>query len=146
MASSLNRVTISGNLTKDPELRQLPSGSSVCQLRVAVNSRFKGQDGQWQDRAFYFDVSVWGAQGENAAKYLERGSGVIVDGELRWREWEAQDGSKRQAVDISAQNLVWMPRGDGGGGGSRRRPATSSAGGDSAPSSRPIDDDDDIPF
>jgi len=142
--ASLNVVALSGNLTKDPELRQLPSGTSVCQLRLAVNDRFKDSDGQWKDRAYYFDVTVWGGQGENAAKYLERGSGVIVQGQLRWREWEAQDGSKRQAVDINAREVVFMPRGEGGGSRSSGRPESTGTG-QPVGTSRPQDDDD-IPF
>ena len=69
--ANINRVVISGNLTKDPELRQLPSGNSVCKLRMAVNTRVKDRDsGQWTDRPNYFDVTVWGGQGESVAKYL----------------------------------------------------------------------------
>lgn len=143
--ASLNNVCVSGNLTRDPELRQLPSGTSVCQLRLAVNDRFKDKDGTWQDRAFYFDVTVWAGQGENAAKYLSKGSGVIIQGTLRWREWETDDGTKRQAVDINAREVIFMPKGggssDGGGGGG----GGSSSGG-SQPRSAPIGDDDDIPF
>ena len=68
-ATNINRVVLTGNLARDPELRSLPSGSSVCKLRIASNSRRK-QGGSWVDKANYFDVTVWGAQGENAARYL----------------------------------------------------------------------------
>ena len=85
---------ITGNLTRDPELRSLPSGTSVCKLRVAVNSRRKdAASGEWVDKPNYFDVTVWGAQGENCATYLSKGRPVAVDGRLEWREWEAQDGT-----------------------------------------------------
>jgi single-strand DNA-binding protein len=107
--ANINRVVISGNLTKDPELRQLPSGNSVCKLRMAVNTRIKDRDsGQWTDRPNYFDVTVWGGQGESVARYLSRGSGLLVDGRLEWREWDAQDGTKRQAVEIIAENTQFM--------------------------------------
>ena len=92
-ATNINRSCITGNLTRDPELRSTPGGTSVCKLRVAVNSRRKdGQSGEWIDKPNYFDVTVWGAQGENCAKYLSKGRPVAVDGRLDWREWEAQDG------------------------------------------------------
>ena len=113
--ANINRVVISGNLTKDPELRQLPSGNSVCKLRMAVNTRVKDRDsGQWTDKPNYFDVTVWGGQGENVAKYLSRGSGLIVDGRLEWREWDAQDGTKRQAVEIIADSTQFMGGREGG--------------------------------
>jgi single-strand DNA-binding protein len=102
-------VIITGNLTRDPELRSTPGGTSVCSLRVAVNSRRKdGESGQWVDKPNYFDVTVWGAQGENCAQYLSKGRPVAVDGRLNWREWEAQDGSKRQAVDIIADSVQFL--------------------------------------
>ena len=114
-ASNINRVTITGNLTRDPELRSLPSGTSVCSLRVAVNSRRKDQSGEWVDKPNYFDVTVWGAQGENCASYLFKGRPVAVDGRLDWREWEAKDGSKRQSVEIIADTVQFLGSRDGGG-------------------------------
>ena len=108
-ASNINRVIITGNLTSDPELRSLPSGTSVCKLRVAVNTRRKdGQSGEWRDFPNYFDVTVWGAQGENCARYLAKGRPVALDGRLEWREWETQDGNKRQAVDIVADTVQFL--------------------------------------
>jgi single-strand DNA-binding protein len=117
-ASNINRVTITGNLTRDPELRSLPSGTSVCKMRVAVNSRRKdGASGEWVDKPNYFDVTVWGAQGENCANYLSKGRPVAVDGRLDWREWEAQDGSKRQAVEIIADTVQFLGSREGSGNG-----------------------------
>lgn len=117
--TNINRVTITGNLTRDPELRSTPSGTAVCKLRVAVNSRRKdGQTGEWVDKPNYFDVTVWGAQGENCAQYLSKGRPVAVDGRLDWREWEAQDGSgKRQSIEIIADSVQFLGSRDGGGGG-----------------------------
>ena len=119
-ASNLNVVVITGNLTKDPELRSTPGGTSVCKLRVAVNSRRKdSSSGEWVDKPNYFDVTVWGAQGENCANYLYKGRPVAVEGRLEWREWEANDGSgKRQAVEIIANNVQFLgSREDNPGGG-----------------------------
>jgi single-strand DNA-binding protein len=118
-ASNVNVVVVTGNLTRDPELRSTPGGTSVCKLRVAVNSRRKdGQTGEWVDKPNYFDVTVWGAQGENCANYLSKGRPVAVEGRLDWREWEAQDGSgKRQSVEIIANSVQFLGSRDGSGGG-----------------------------
>jgi single-strand DNA-binding protein len=118
-ASNVNVVVVTGNLTRDPELRSTPGGTSVCKLRVAVNSRRKdGQTGEWIDKPNYFDVTVWGAQGENCANYLSKGRPVAVEGRLDWREWEAQDGSgKRQSVEIIANSVQFLGSRDGSGGG-----------------------------
>ena len=115
MASSINRVIITGNLTRDPELRSLPSGTSVCELRVAVNSQRKDESGNWVDKPNYFNVKVWGAQGENCSTYLSKGRPVAVDGRLDWREWEGQDGQKRQSVDIIADRVQFLGSRDSGG-------------------------------
>jgi single-strand DNA-binding protein len=119
-ASNINRVTITGNLTRDPELRTTQGGLSICSLRVAVNSRRKDSSGQWVDKPNYLDVTVFGAQGENCANYLSKGRPVAVDGRLDWSEWEAKDGSgKRQKVEIIADTVQFLGSRDeaGGGGG-----------------------------
>jgi single-strand DNA-binding protein len=113
-ASNINRVIITGNLTRDPELRSTPGGTSVCSLRVAVNTRGKDADGQWVDKPNYFDVTVWGTQGENCAQYLAKGRPVAIDGRLRWREWEDREGGKRQAVDIIADSVQFLGSRDAG--------------------------------
>jgi single-strand DNA-binding protein len=118
-ASNVNVVVITGNLTRDPELRHTGGGTAVCELRVAVNSRRKdGSTGEWTDKANYFDVVVWGAQGENCATYLAKGRPVAIEGRLDWREWEAKDGGgKRQAVQIIANTVQFLGSRDGSGGG-----------------------------
>jgi single-strand DNA-binding protein len=117
-ASNVNVVVITGNLTRDPELRHLGSGTAVCKLRVAVNSRRKdGQSGEWVDKPNYFDVTVWGAQGENCANYLSKGRPVAIEGRLDWREWEDQGGNKRQSVEIIANTVQFLGSRDGSGGG-----------------------------
>lgn len=116
-ASNVNVVVITGNLTQDPELRHTGGGTAVCELRVAVNTRRKdGQTGEWVDKPNYFNVTVWGAQGENCANYLAKGRPVAIEGRLDWREWEAKDGSgKRQAVQIVANSVQFLGSRDGGG-------------------------------
>jgi single-strand DNA-binding protein len=131
-ASNINRVVMTGNLTADPELRSLPSGTSVCKLRIANNTRRKnGSTGEWEDKPNYFDVTVWGAQGENAARYLSKGRPVAIDGRLEWREWEAQDGTKRQAVDIIAETVQFLGSREGppAGGGQGASFASGGPGG-----------------
>jgi single-strand DNA-binding protein len=142
MARNINRVIVVGNLTRDPELRHTPSGMAVCSLRIAVNTTRKDESGQWVDKPNYFDVTVWGQQGENCAQYLSKGRPVAVDGRLEWREWEAQDGSKRQAVDIVADNVQFLG-GRQEGEGAAYVPAGAAGAGDDFP---PSPADDDIPF
>jgi len=147
MAASINRVVLVGNLTRDPEMKHLPSGTALCSLRIAVNTRRKDESGQWTDKPNYFDVSVWGAQGESCAQYLAKGRPVAIDGRLEWREWEASDGSgKRQAVEIVADNVQFLgSRGDGdGGGGGQFVPAGAAQSSSADFPAQPNDDD--IPF
>jgi single-strand DNA-binding protein len=115
--ANINRVIITGNLTADPELQSLPSGTSVCRLRVAVNRRYKdSSSGEWTEKPNYFTVKVWGAQGENCANYLSKGRPVAIDGRLEWSQWESQDGGKREAVEIIADTVQFLgSRGDGEG-------------------------------
>ena len=152
-ATNINRVVLTGNLTSDPELRSLPSGTSLCKMRVACNTRRKnGQTGEWVDKPNYFDVTVWGAQGENCARYLAKGRPVAIDGRLEWREWETEGGGKRQAVDIIAEAVQFLNSGQGGQqSGSNANGTTQPVAGDI-----PVDGDyaqtgsgtvdDDIPF
>jgi single-strand DNA-binding protein len=120
-ATNINRVILTGNLTRDPELRSLPSGMSVCSLRIASNTRRKdNQSGEWVDKPNYFDVTIWGRQGENAAQYLSKGRPVAIDGRLEWREFQDREGNNRQAVEIVADNIQFLGGRDemqGGGGG-----------------------------
>jgi single-strand DNA-binding protein len=120
--ANINRVIITGNLTADPELSSLPSGTNVCRLRIAVNRRYKDSaSGEWTEKPNYFTVKVWGAQGENCANYLSKGRPVAIDGRLEWSQWETQDGSKREAVEIIADTVQFLgSRGDGEGGGGQR--------------------------
>lgn len=121
---SINRVVLTGNLTRDPERRELNSGGAVCTLRLAVNGRRKNpQTGEWEDQANYFDISVFGAPGENCARYLAKGRPVAIDGRLRWREFTRQDGSKGQAVDVVADTVQFLGgREDGSGTASAAAP------------------------
>lgn len=160
MAFGINVVIVSGNLTRDPELRQLANGGSVCSIRLAVNERVKDRDsGEWRDRANFFDVTVWAGTGENLARTLHKGSPLTVKGRLHWREWEADDGTKRQGVQIIADDVVTQKDGGGGSRDEGNRfdedfaPPPRNGGGhdDFSPAPRqatpvPDADDSDIPF
>jgi single-strand DNA-binding protein len=144
MAANINRVVLVGNLTRDPELRHTPSGTAVCSLRIAVNTRRKdAATGEWGEKPNYFDITVWGNQGENCAQYLSKGRPVAVDGRLEWREWEAQDGTKRQAVEVVADSVQFLGgRGELGGD----EPQFVQAGATADKSDFSSAPDDDIPF
>jgi single-strand DNA-binding protein len=105
---NINRAVLVGRLTRDPELRALPSGMSVCGLRVACNSARKDADGDYCEKPNYFDVSVFGASGESVSRYTRKGSRVAIDGRLEWREWEGSDGQRRQAVSIVADTVQFL--------------------------------------
>lgn len=106
-ATSINRVVLTGNLTRDPELRSLPSGTAVCEFRLGVNSR-KKQGDEWVDKPNYFNVKVYGAHGENCARFLKKGRQCAVDGRLEWREWQTEEGQKREAIDIIADSVQFL--------------------------------------
>lgn len=105
---SINRVVLIGRLTRDPELRALPSGTSVCSLRIACNSSRKDTDGEFVERPNFFDVSVYGAPGESVSNYMRRGSRVAIDGRLEWREWETAEQERRQAVSVVADTVQFL--------------------------------------
>jgi single-strand DNA-binding protein len=143
---NINVTVITGNLTRDPELRHTGGGTAVTELRVAVNSRRKnGQTGEWEDKANYLDVTVFGARAEAIATHLSKGSPVAVEGRLDWQEWEAKDGSgKRQTVKIIANHVQFL--------GSKPKDADSPSATDSPDEDRELaavgagDGDEDISF
>jgi len=115
MAADLNRVTLVGRLTRDPELRHSGGGDAICSIRLAVSSRSRDETGNWGDRSNYFDVTIFGRQAETASTYLAKGRRIGVDGRLSWREWQAQDGTKRQSVEVIANDIFFLDsRGEGG--------------------------------
>lgn len=142
MPGSVNSVVLIGNLAKDPELRHTAGGTAVANLRIAVNDRVKRQ-GEWTDVAYFFDITVWGNQGEACAQYLSKGRKVGVQGKLTQREYEAKDGTKRYPVEIVADTVQFLTPRDGDGGGG---PATGARA-DSPDFVPPASSsDDDIPF
>jgi single-strand DNA-binding protein len=131
--SSINRVILIGRLTHDPELRALPSGTTVCSLRVACNSSRKTDDG-YEDRPNYFNVSVFGARGESVSRYMRKGRRIAIDGRLEWREWETAEGARRQTVEVVAENAQFLDgpgeHANGNGGPAADLDAAGSDGGE----------------
>ncbi len=160
MAGGVNKVIIIGNLGANPELKYLPSGQAVCEMRLATTDTYNDKQGQRQERTEWHRVVCWGKTAENAAKYLEKGRQVYVEGRLQTRSWDDKDGNKRYTTEIVAQQVVFLS----GGGGERaarapspspdrveQRPPSSAGGGGAAHEAPPADfgpgpGDDDIPF
>lgn len=158
--ASFNRVVLLGNLTRDPELRYIPSGTAVTEIGLAINDRRKNSNGEWIDETTFVDVTLWGRTAEIASEYLTKGTPVLIEGRLKLDSWEAQDGQKRSKLRVVGERMQMLGRsggegGAGGGGGSRpaARPQRSSGHNAPAQESQNFDNsfgepppDDDIPF
>ena len=110
MAGSVNKVIIVGNLGKTPELRRTPGGAAVTDFPVATTDRFKGKDGSRQEQTEWHNIVVWNRQAENACQYLKKGSSVYIEGSLRTRSWEDQNGQKRYKTEIMAQTIQFLDK------------------------------------
>jgi single-strand DNA-binding protein len=157
--ASYNRVILMGNLTRDPEVRFLPSGKAVCALGLAVSSKYKTQDGQEHEEVCFVTCEVYGKQAENCGKYLSKGRQVLMEGRLRYEQWE-KDGQKRSALKVIADRVQFLGGGKGGEaaaaeGGSAGRAAAKPAREEAAPEEPPAaspepvagaGDDDNLPF
>lgn len=108
--ANLNQVFLIGRLTRDPELRFTPSGAAVANIGIAVNRRYKGQDGEWVEEASFFNVVAWNKQAEFVNEYLRKGNQVLVDGRLQSRSWETPDGQKRSVVEVVANRIQSLER------------------------------------
>jgi len=113
MARSLNQVFLMGNLTRDPELRQTPTGQNVCSFSLALNRSYKDQSGEWQEATDYIDIVAWGPLAERVSQYLSKGRRCLVQGRLQSRSWE-QEGQKRSKVEVLANDVTFL---DSRGGG-----------------------------
>jgi single-strand DNA-binding protein len=111
---TLNRVLLSGRLTRDPELRYTPNGNAVCNFSLAVNRRHKDQSGRWQDDTTFINVVAWQAIAENVNKYLHKGSPVMVEGRLESRSWETETGQKRTVIEIRADSVRFLEKSETG--------------------------------
>ena len=159
--TSYNRVLLIGNLTRDPEVRYIPSGTAVCELRLAVNERFKNQAGNDVEQVCYVDIVVWGKQGESCGEYLAKGRQVMVEGRLQLDEWKTKEGESRSKLRVRADRVLFLggPKSgavfkDGGGEQAGARGAGGSANDEAAPVGDEAaagqggleEDDDNLPF
>jgi single-strand DNA-binding protein len=154
----LNKALIFGNLTRDPELRAMPSGMNVVNFSVATNRTFKDRDGKKQEQTDFHNIVVFGRQADTVNQYLKKGSSVMIEGRIQTRSWDGKDGEKKYRTEIVADRVQFGPRGSGGGGGARHaeeQPQESGGGAEEMPSNSggagidyPKDDinPDDIPF
>lgn len=143
---SINRVVISGNISRDPELRSTQGGMEILALGVAVNDRVKGADGEWTDRPNWIDCVMFGTRAKSVSRFLSKGSKVAIEGKLRWSQWE-RDGQKRSKIEVIVDEIEFMTsRNDG----APRAAAPMAAPMAQAPMAAPVVDasvyDDDIPF
>ncbi len=132
MAKGFNKVTLLGNLTRDPELRTTPNGRSVCSFSLAVNRSWKGADGTTQEAVDFFDCVAWAKAGELIAQYTQKGRALLVSGRLQSRSWE-QDGQKRSKIEVVVEDFNFIS--DGRGGGAPRSTDSSSTKPEASPSS-----------
>lgn len=143
--ASFNRVILVGNLTRDPELRYIPSGTAVTEIGLAVNDRRKNSSGEWVEETTFVDVTLWGRTAEVATEYLNKGSSVLIEGRLKLDTWE-KDGKKNSKLRVIGERMQMLgPRGGGPAGGGSRGPDRSGAAAP-GPDEREAPSDDDIPF
>jgi single-strand DNA-binding protein len=131
MARSLNQVTLMGNLTRDPELRQTPTGQNVTSFSLALNRSYKDSNGEWQEATDYIDIVCWGPLAERVAQYLSKGRRCLVQGRLQSRSWE-QDGQKRNKVEVLANDVTFLDSRGGDPGGNSQEGDDSANVGNSA--------------
>lgn len=138
MAGSVNKVIVLGNLGAKPELKHLPSGQAVCEMRIATTETYTDRQEQKQERTEWHRVVVWGKTAENCAKYLDKGRQVYVEGRLQTRSWDDKEGKKQYMTETVANQVVFLGGGQRDGGGARP--------GQDAPASGDQGGEDDIPF
>jgi len=146
--ANYNRVILAGNLTRDPQVTVLPSNTPVCEFGLAVNRRWRGQDGQNREETCFVDCRLYGPQAETFNQYMSKGRSALVEGRLRLDQWETQDGQKRSKLSVVVERFQFLGSGRGGGSGSTQqadrgaeRPSPQSQ--EDVP---PPGGDDDIPF
>lgn len=112
MAGNVNKVFLMGNLTRDVEMRSMPSGASVGSFGIAVNERFKAKDGEWQERAHFIDCEIFGARAEAMSKYIGKGSPVFLEGRLRLDQWQDKQGQNRSKLKVVVDNFEFVGSGE----------------------------------
>lgn len=151
--ANYNRVILAGNMTRDPELRYLPSNTAVCEFGLAINRRFRDRDGNQKDETCFVDISAFGRQAETINQYMSKGRPILIEGRLRFDSWTGQDGQKRSKLSVIAETFQFLGgRGDAGDSGGRSGGRADRGGGSTeGPADGPSDQgytppDDDLPF
>ncbi len=121
--ASYNHVTLMGNITRDPDLKFTNAGRPYVQIGLAVNESWKDAQGNRQERVHFFDITAWAGLAETIANYKKKGDPILIDGKLQYRQWDAQDGSKRSKVDVVANSVQFLARGGGENGRQEQGPA-----------------------
>ena len=137
MARSFNQVILMGNLTRDPELKAIPSGQSVVSFSLALNRSYKDQSGEWKEATDFVDITAWGPLAERVAQYCQKGKQVLVNGRIQSRSWE-QDGQKRSKVEVLAQDVTFLGGGQGGNTGSSNDGNEDEGSGSSKPPQKDV--------
>jgi len=143
--ATFNRVILAGNLTRDPILRKTPSGISVCDMRIAVSEKYRNAAGEPQERTLFIDVVAWERQADNCAKFLVKGSSILVDGHLRQEDYKTREGEPRTKVSVMAQNVQFLSSPNRDGAPAYPAPHASSPA-EPSPPPPPSDDDEEAPF
>lgn len=157
--ASLNKVIIAGNLTRNPEVKYLPSGQAVCEIGVAINDNYKSKTGEMVERTVFVDVTVWGKQAETTGQYLQKGSPVLIEGRLNLESWETKEGEKRSKLKVVAERVQFLNSRSGAGSGEGEEGRAGGRSASAKPNSRegassrtvsseppPADDSEDLPF
>ena len=143
--ASYNRVILMGNLTRDPQLRYLPSNTAVCEFGVAANRRYRDRDGNQKDEVCFVDVTAWGRQAETINQYMTKGRSILVEGRLKFDQWTGQDGQKRSKLSVVVENFQFVGSregaGAGGGGSYNQRSGAPSDGPSHEPPVSGLDSD-----
>ncbi|HPD31960.1 MAG TPA: single-stranded DNA-binding protein [Phycisphaerae bacterium] len=123
--ASFNRVILAGNLTRDPQLSYTPNNTAVCEFGLAVNRRWRDRDGNQKDEVCFVDVTSYGRQAETINQYMKKGSGILIEGRLRFRQWTSKEGQSRNKLDVVVENFTFLGSGAGAAGRPADRPAAS---------------------
>ena len=126
--ANYNRVILMGNLTRDPQLSYLPSQTPVCELGLAVNRRWKGQDGQQREDTCFIDCRAYGKPAEIISQYMSKGRPILIEGRLQFDQWEGKDGQRRSKHRVIVENFQFLGGGQGGGGGRSQGGRSQGAG------------------
>ena len=148
--ANLNKVLLMGNLTRDPELRSLPSGSPICKMGMAINRRFRDQSGEMREQTCFVDLTAFGRQAETLNQYMKKGNPLLIDGRLQFSKWTGKDGQNRSKLEVVVENFQFLGGGRSDGEGAKPAPAAQPAGQSSGPADNyeppPADVEGDIPF